>query len=188
MKGHTWVRRAVSDPVSLSVLMEGSHQEGAKSADRTEHRKIVLRGADVGKVKISCSRIQRNSDRSKLISTSPTGLNKMSRITILSVPKSQHHVINPANPSGALDDGVEYGLHIRRRAADNAEYFGRGVLMIFSLAQFCVALLDFLEQANILDRDYRLIGEGFKKRNLFVSERSNLRPANDKRADSYAFT
>ncbi len=35
--------------------------------------------------------------------------------------ESQHHVINPANPCGALDDGVEHRLHVRGRAADDAE-------------------------------------------------------------------
>ena len=102
--------------------------------------------------------------------------------------ESQQHVVDPTNPRSALDDSVEDRLYVRRRAADDAEHLGRRRLMLQRLAQFCVTLLDFLEQANILNRDYRLIGEGFKKRNLFVSERSNLRPANDKRADSYAFT
>ena len=32
-----------------------------------------------------------------------------------SVPfaESQHHVIDPANPRGALDDGIEHRLHVR---------------------------------------------------------------------------
>ena len=48
----------------------------------------------------------------------------------------QHHVIDPANPSCALDDGVEYRLHIRGRAADDAEHFRRGRLMFERFAQF----------------------------------------------------
>ena len=55
--------------------------------------------------------------------------------------ESQHHVINPTNPRGALDDGVEHRLHVRRRAADDAEHLGRCRLMLQGLAQFCVALL-----------------------------------------------
>ena len=59
-----------------------------------------------------------------------------------SVPlvESQHHVINPANPGGALDDGVEDRLHVRGRTADDAEHLGRCRLMLQGLAQFCVAL------------------------------------------------
>ena len=44
--------------------------------------------------------------------------------------ESQHHVINPTNPGCALDDGVEHRLHVRRRAADDAEHLGRRCLML----------------------------------------------------------
>ena len=54
--------------------------------------------------------------------------------------ESQHHVINPTNPRGALDDGVEDRLHIRGRAADDAEHLGRRGLMLQGLAQLRVAL------------------------------------------------
>ena len=60
--------------------------------------------------------------------------------------ESQHHVINPTNPGGALDDGVEDRLHVRRRAADDAEHLGRCRLMLQGLAQFRVALAEFLER------------------------------------------
>ena len=52
------------------------------------------------------------------------------------VAQSQHHVINPANPGGALDDGVEDRLHVGRRAADDAEHFRSCGLMLERLAQF----------------------------------------------------
>ncbi len=54
--------------------------------------------------------------------------------------ESQHHVIDPTNPRGALDDGVEDRLHVRRRAADDAEHLGRCCLMLQRLAQFGIAL------------------------------------------------
>ena len=96
-----------------------------------------------------------------------------------SVPlvESQHHVIDPTNPGGALDDGVEDRLHVRGRAADDAEHLGRCRLMLQGLAQFRVALLEFLEQAHVLDGDDRLVGEGFEQRNLLFGEGSNLRDA-----------
>ena len=100
-----------------------------------------------------------------------------------SVPlaESQHHVIDPTNPRGALDDGVEHRLHVRRRAADDAEHLGRRRLMLQRLAQFRVALAEFLEQAHVLDGDHGLIGEGLEQRDLLVGERTNLRTANDDR-------
>ena len=105
-----------------------------------------------------------------------------------SVPlvESQHHVINPTNPGGALDDGVEDRLHVRGRAADDAEHLGRCRLMLQRLAQFCVALLDLLEQPHVLDRDDRLIGEGFEKLDLLFGKRPDLRATNHDRPDRNA--
>ena len=60
--------------------------------------------------------------------------------------------------------------------------------MLQRLAQFCVALLEFLKQPNVLDGDDRLIGKGFKKRDLLISERTNFRAANHDRADGNAFS
>ena len=90
-----------------------------------------------------------------------------------SVPlaESQHHVIDPTNPGGALDDGVEDRLHVRRRAADDAEHLGRCRLMLQRLAQFRVAFLQFFEQPDVLDGDHRLIGEGFYQLNLPLRKR-----------------
>ena len=88
--------------------------------------------------------------------------------------QTQHHVINPTNPRGALDNRVEHRLHVRRRPADDAEHLGSRGLMLQRLAQFCVALVDLFKQADVFDRDDGLIGEGFEQSDLFVGERSNL--------------
>src|SRR5262245_11448377 len=79
-----------------------------------------------------------------------------------SFAKSQHHVINPANARGALNDGVEDRLHVCGRAADDAKHLGCCRLMLQGLPQFRVALLDFLKQPHVLDGNDRLVGEGFK--------------------------
>ena len=84
----------------------------------------------------------------------------------VTVAEPQHHVINSANLCGALDDRVEHRLHVRRRAADDAEHLGRCRLMLQGFAQFCVALLEFLEQPHVLDGDHRLVGEGLKQLDL----------------------
>jgi hypothetical protein len=86
----------------------------------------------------------------------------------LLLPESQHYIINSTNPHGALDDGVEHRLHVGRRTADDAEHLGRRRLMLQSLAQFRVALLDLLEQSHVLDGDHSLIRERFEKGDLFV--------------------
>ena len=101
----------------------------------------------------------------------------------VTLAESQHHVIDPTNPRGALDDGVEDRLHVRGRAADDAEHLGRCRLMLQSLAQFCVALLDFLEQPHVLDGDDGLISEGLEKSDLLFREWSDLRAANQNRSD-----
>ena len=105
----------------------------------------------------------------------------------VSVLKTQQYVIDPTNPSGALDDGVEDRLHVRRRAADDAEHLGRCRLMLQRLAQFRVALLDFFEQPDILDGDDGLSGEGFQKSNLLFGEGTNLRSADMDGSDRNAF-
>ena len=44
--------------------------------------------------------------------------------------ESQHYVIDPTNPGGAFDDGVEDRLHVRRRPADDAKHLGGCRLML----------------------------------------------------------
>src|SRR4030095_16061024 len=86
----------------------------------------------------------------------------------IALAESQHYVINTANPRSALHDGVEHRLHVRRRAADNAEDFRSRRLMLQGFAQFCVAFLQFLEQTHILDGDDSLIGENLDEIDLAV--------------------
>ena len=106
-----------------------------------------------------------------------------------SVPfvESQQHVVDPANLRRALDDGIEDRLHVRRRAADDAEHLGRRRLMLQRLAQFGVALLQFFEQPHVLDGDDSLSGKGFEKCDLFVRERTHFRAANLNHANRITF-
>src|SRR5262245_26564106 len=101
----------------------------------------------------------------------------------VSFAESQHCIIDPTNPRGALNDGVEDRLHIGRRAADDAKHLGRCGLMLQSLAQFRVALLDLLEQSHVLDRDDRLVGEGFEELDLLFREGADYSTTNDDDAD-----
>ena len=65
----------------------------------------------------------------------------------VTVMQSQHYIIDPANPGGALNDRVQDRLHVRRRAADYSKHLGSCRLVLQRLAQFRIALLQFLEQA-----------------------------------------
>src|SRR5262249_6677895 len=73
--------------------------------------------------------------------------------------ETKHHIIDPTNLCRAFHNRVEDRLHVRRRAADDTEHLGCCRLMLQSLAQFCITLLDLLEQADVLDGDHRLIGK-----------------------------
>src|SRR5688572_20229750 len=91
----------------------------------------------------------------------------------VTITQSQHHVIDTANLSCALDDCVEDRLHVRGRAADDAEHLGRRRLALQSLSQFRVALLNFLEQPDVLYGNYGLIGEGFDQLDLPLGKQLN---------------
>src|SRR5262249_18954916 len=110
-----------------------------------------------------------------------TKMSPQNRIVLLM--ESQHNVVNPTNPRCALDDGVQDRLHVRGRAADNAEHLSRCRLMLQRLAQFCVALLEFFEEPHVLDGDHGLVGEGLEQGDLFFRERANFQPANQNGPD-----
>src|SRR5262249_297975 len=65
---------------------------------------------------------------------------------------------------------------------------GRMPLLLKRLAQLARARLYIVEQADVLDGDYRLIGEGLQQRDLALRERSNLGTWNSDRTDRMAVT
>jgi hypothetical protein len=50
-------------------------------------------------------------------------------------------------------------------------------------SQLLGARLEFLEQANVLDGDHRLVGEGLKQLDLLVGEGSDIAPLHGQRPD-----
>src|SRR5262245_51883967 len=104
-----------------------------------------------------------------------------------SFAESQHHVINPANARGALNDGIEDRLHVCGRAADDAKHFCRRGLMLQRLAQLCVAFLYLMEQAHVFYSDNRLRGKGLQQRHLLVSEGLHLRATDVDHPDGHPF-
>ena len=61
---------------------------------------------------------------------------------------------------------VENRLQVEGRAADRLEHVGRRRLLLQRLAQFSRARLHLVEQADILDGDHRLVGEGLDQLDL----------------------
>ena len=57
--------------------------------------------------------------------------------------------------------------------------------MLQRLAQFCIALLNLLEQPHVLDRDDRLIGEGFEKLDLRRGEGTHLGATRAQRSNEF---
>ena len=130
-------------------MTKGNGQEGAPFAAGTQHWEIVL-CADVGNVERAVLAHPANLwiIDTDLLADIRYGTKMSPQNHNVSLVESQHHVINPTNSGGALDDGVEDRLHVGRRAADDAEHLGRRGLMLQRLAQFRVSLIEFLETSR----------------------------------------
>src|SRR5262245_38080808 len=86
---------------------------------------------------------------------------------------AQHHCV--------ADDRIEDRLDIGLRLTDDAQALARRGLLLKSLTdlgmgprQRRVLFLKFGEQPYMLDGDDGLVGEGLKKRNLCLGEKSHL--------------
>ena len=76
------------------------------------------------------------------------------------VPSTGETSVGRFAESGCIfRDRIQHGLNICRRASDDAQDLTRRRLL---LQRF----FELLEQSDVLDRDHRLIGEGFEKRDL----------------------
>src|SRR5262249_14555727 len=160
-------------------------QEGAPRAAATKRRKIVLR-TDIRDVERAVlahpTHMWRIDTDLNAVRGHGTEMSHRNQSVVLIEP--QHHVINPTNPRRALNDGVQNRLHVRGRAADDTEHLGGCCLMLQGLPQFCIALLDLLEQPNVLYSDDRLISKSFEKLNLPFSERPYFGPADHNGSNS----
>jgi len=78
---------------------------------------------------------------------------------------------------GQADDGVERGAQFVAHAGEK--------LRLVPVRQFELAalVLDFVEQPHVLDRDHRLVGEGFDQFDLLVSKRPHDSAVQVKHAD-----
>src|SRR5262249_15779543 len=93
-------------------------------------------------------------------------------ISITAVSREpQHAKLGIADASGIFEHRMENGSEFARRAADDLQHLrGRG-LLFQRLRQFLRARLDLVEQAHILDCNYRLVGKSLEQFNLLLGER-----------------
>src|SRR2546422_9473880 len=77
--------------------------------------------------------------------------------------------IRVAEARRAFGDGFENWLQLKGRAADDLQHLAYGRLLL-------ERLLRFIEQAGVLDRDSRLVGERFHQTDLICGERLRLHP------------
>ncbi len=173
VNGRASVRRAVSDPMNSPCWRSGTVKKRSCGARGTQHREFVLRPS-VGNVERTTLanppkfwRINTDLDAA---CGSGYGTKFSPRNHGAALTQSQRHVINPTNPSGARHDCLKHRLHICRRTADDAEHLGSCGLMLQRLAQFCVAVTQFLEQPYVLDGDHGLVSESFHERDLTIRE------------------
>ena len=88
----------------------------------------------------------------------------------------QATLVGAAQPNRRLVQGVEHGLQVEGRTADDLEHVGRRCLLL-------QRLLKLGEETHVLDRDHRLVGEGLDQLDLPCRERLHLRARQDKHAD-----
>src|SRR5262249_55544738 len=120
---------------------------GARADSETQSWKIVLCGAGVGNIERA---VLTHPTISWLINTDLFPANgygaKMSPHNHgVPVDESQHHVIDPTHPSGALHDRIEHRLYVRRRPANDAEHLRCCSLMLQRLSELLVTFLRFFK-------------------------------------------
>src|SRR5205823_1810221 len=100
-------------PNKFPLMTKGSGQEGVPSDAGPHHWKIVLR-ADVGKVEraVLTHPVKLWPINTELEVGDTYGTKMSPRNHHVVLAESQRHVINPTNPRGALDDGVENRLYV----------------------------------------------------------------------------
>jgi hypothetical protein len=88
---------------------------------------------------------------------------------------------------GVRDNAGEHGLHVEARA-DGASHLAERLQLVHEAGQLVRPLLEFREQAHILDGDHRLVGKGLEQSDLSLREEPHLGTADDDRAGGDTLT
>src|SRR4029450_11575090 len=87
--------------------------------------------------------------------------NEVEKCAVETLDRNKHSI---AEPGRTLRDRIEDGLHVGRRAADDAQNLARRRLTLQRLGELAVARLHLCEQPHVLDRDDGLIAERLEQR------------------------
>src|SRR5262249_13780827 len=102
---------------------------------------------------------------------------------LIALDSGQYARVGAQQPDGASHDRVEYRLHIRLRATDDAQDVARGGLRVQRRRQLPGTGLELLEQPHVLDGDDGLVGKGFEQADLFLGKWAHLESPDDDRSD-----
>src|SRR5262249_49934881 len=95
-------------------------------------------------------------------------------------------LLRSAQPHRVLGNRVENRLEIRGRAGDHTQDLTRCRLLLQRLGQLTIPLPQLVEQADVLDGDDGLVGEGLEERHLAVGERPDFEATDEDHADRLA--
>src|SRR6516162_8342250 len=99
-------------------------------------------------------------------------------------PTSEHlRLVSVAEACGGFDQRVEHRLQLNCGATDDLEHVAGCGKLVHRTGEFSLTVAQFLEQARILDRDHRLIGEAGGELDLLFHEGFDARPVNRKYTD-----
>src|SRR5712692_4519772 len=108
--------------------------------------------------------------------TQPMARHDVNQRTIVAVYAAESRA---AQTYSALHDDIEYRLDVGGGARDNPQDLGGRRLLLERHGQLAVARLQFLKEADVLDRDDGLVGEGLDEVHLGCGEPADL-PAIDR--------
>ena len=120
---------------------------------------------------------------SSALSVARAELNSSARLVVL----EDRAAVRARELDGAADDRGEDGVEIERGADGAPDVAERGEL-IDGARELVRARLQLGQQARVLDRDHRLIGEGLEERDLVVGEPAGLAAGQPDRPDRLVVT
>src|SRR5206468_1860448 len=107
---------------------------------------------------------------------------------IVANPQQHARIIGIAKYAGALDDSLEGRSDIGRRGRDDLEHVAGGGLLLQRLLEIARLGLHLVEQADVLDGDDGLVGEGLDEFDLLVLKRADSEPEQVDDAKGLSFT
>ena len=174
----------VGDPVA-DVLLDVEHEHqalttGALANQRhavvEQHRQARAREVELHAAGLDLRQVEDVVDkREQMVAR---GVNVAQVLELLVVDLAKHLL---AQHLGEADDRVERRAQLVRHVGEELRLVLVGHLELAALG------LDLVEQARVLDRDHRLVGEGLEQRQLLVAERRRRVARDLDRADAVSF-